>query len=681
MGEMLKQSWESSWYIYLCMIGVSVLGICFVFQLERYASDFKNAFLNLQKDQNLRKRVRDSFSTDTDENVPLFSKDILQRIFEEYRKERINVAKATDHSSYVAIDDYFNINQLDEIGKSSFCELIPGTMTGLGILGTFLGLVIGISGFDTATTETITSSISDLLGGMGTAFLTSISGVFLSLLFSYIHKMAYNHAKRYLECFVDAFHDQNLDGYDNNAESQLLGFQEQQTFYQSQQTELLKSFAVVVSDAVSSSISSTMKTELTPIFNRMEQTIEMFGRFASSQQKEGLDKVVQEFIRCMNESLKGQFEELGHTIESLCEWQRNSVLQMQKIVDGICDTSTEIEKINTICKQTVEEMNSFVTRLNELQAKINEETELARQQIEKGNEINDRQASYIDKLVESQSSIGDLAEHVRTQAEAVQQSLDLISDHCKSQLDSLNNAANKNMEALADSTKVLVEHSHQQLQSLASTAQNEMQLLSETAASLSEENHNQLLALTNASSEQLEKLTTAANTVMQNSQQQISAAIEATQAQSESLMEATNDFVDFVKQEHDTLVDAVSKEVSGLANFSANTITQLQNATAGMETSAKLLDKNLDSVLERTFTSFDQNLADISQHLSGTIADVRDATDALPQVLNESHKQYKDVLTQLVRDTQNYSTVMQQLTAAISNKLTTLNNSEEGYRQ
>ena len=76
------------------------------------------------------------------------------------------------------------------------------------------------------------------------------------------------------------------------------------------------------------------------------------------------------------------------------------------------------------------------------------------------------------------------------------------------------------------------------------------------------------------------------------------------------------------------LVEAVDKEVSGLSNFAGQTTSEIQSATAGMENAAKLLDKNLDDVLDRTFTSFDSSLTDISQHLSGTIADVRDTTEA-----------------------------------------------------
>lgn len=65
---------------------------------------------------------------------------------------------------------------------------IPNILVGLGILGTFAGLTYGISDSSFETTEEIKSSIDNLLTGMGTAFITSIWGMGLSLLYGYILK-------------------------------------------------------------------------------------------------------------------------------------------------------------------------------------------------------------------------------------------------------------------------------------------------------------------------------------------------------------------------------------------------------------------------------------------------------------------------------------------------------------
>lgn len=659
--------------IYAFMIFFVGYGLYHIINLSKYQKDFSTASQKIKADPQAVFDLQEYLNGNSTEQNHFFLSKALNEKLEEYQSAFQRTKNTSFAAPFVDITDFFNGEFLDELGHTGFCELVPGTMTGLGILGTFVGLVLGVGGFDTSTTDAVMVSITHLLGGMSTAFLTSIVGVLLSLLFSHFYKMYHDSADESLEDFVTAFHDNNLDGSSNNAENQLLG-------YQQQQTELMKNFATVVSEAVSTSIANTMRTELVPIFDEMKSTVKEFSEIASQQQKDGLNQVVQEFIRCMNESLRGQFDELAATIQKTCEWQKASTEQMQKIVDSICDTSNEIEKVNAVSHQTVEEMNGFVTLLKEYQEKLHSEAELIQQQIANSNEISERQANYLDKLVESESRVADLADNVKKEADAAQQAVDMLSDHCKDQISGIVDAAKQDMDALAASTKVLTEASHSQMETLAQTAESEMQLLSNTAAQLSEENHKQLMELTKASSEQMSVISEAANNVMQNSKQQIEEAIKATQAQSDALMQATNDFSDFVQQEHKKLVEAVDKEVSGLSNFAGQTTSEIQSATAGMENAAKLLDKNLDDVLDRTFTSFDSSLTDISQHLSGTIADVRDTTEALPHVIRESQKQYEAVLAKLTSQTQTYLDAMEKLTALVEQKAPAVAD-EEGNRQ
>lgn len=64
---------------------------------------------------------------------------------------------------------------------------IPSALTGLGVLGTFVGLVAGLAGLDTEalrenTTSIDVKSLLSLLDGAGTAFITSVVGILFSLL-------------------------------------------------------------------------------------------------------------------------------------------------------------------------------------------------------------------------------------------------------------------------------------------------------------------------------------------------------------------------------------------------------------------------------------------------------------------------------------------------------------------
>ena len=56
-------------------------------------------------------------------------------------------------------------------------EALPGMLTGIGILCTFLGLAVGIFGLDPTDADHLTQGVKKLLGGMSLAFLTSIAGI------------------------------------------------------------------------------------------------------------------------------------------------------------------------------------------------------------------------------------------------------------------------------------------------------------------------------------------------------------------------------------------------------------------------------------------------------------------------------------------------------------------------
>ena len=62
---------------------------------------------------------------------------------------------------------------------------LPGVFTTIGVLGTFLGIFFGLQDFNTTDIE---NSIPSLLEGLKSAFLTSIIGIFLSILFNKLMK-------------------------------------------------------------------------------------------------------------------------------------------------------------------------------------------------------------------------------------------------------------------------------------------------------------------------------------------------------------------------------------------------------------------------------------------------------------------------------------------------------------
>ena len=77
-----------------------------------------------------------------------------------------------------------------EVSNHRYLESIPNLFTTVGVLGTFIGISIGLWNFDT---ENIDGSITNLLVGLRAAFFTSIVGIILSIIFSkWIDAISFN---------------------------------------------------------------------------------------------------------------------------------------------------------------------------------------------------------------------------------------------------------------------------------------------------------------------------------------------------------------------------------------------------------------------------------------------------------------------------------------------------------
>ena len=104
--------------------------------------------------------------------------------------ETIDIETEGGKRTNIPASEYFNDISVCKCNKLNLRMLDTGssTLVGLGLLGTFLGLTLGISNFDSSDTVHINKSIQGLLAGMGTAFLTSLLGMSFSIVLTFIDK-------------------------------------------------------------------------------------------------------------------------------------------------------------------------------------------------------------------------------------------------------------------------------------------------------------------------------------------------------------------------------------------------------------------------------------------------------------------------------------------------------------
>lgn len=184
------------------MEAVIFLGVAFgVLPVTNYSRAFQSAMENIDA-----AAVDRSGSTWAiiEKLEDFFRQRTLDTIFYEYQAK----VKGQRESGQILsdIDDYINEEALALHSWQSIVTQIPGTLTGLGLLGTFVGLIIGIQGIEFTSVNMALLSVQSLLSGIQIAFYTSIAGVILSLMFNILYRLAWNTMVRQLGLFSSEFH-------------------------------------------------------------------------------------------------------------------------------------------------------------------------------------------------------------------------------------------------------------------------------------------------------------------------------------------------------------------------------------------------------------------------------------------------------------------------------------------
>jgi hypothetical protein len=205
-------------------LSILVITGFFIFFIKNFYKKIKHVkddLLNANKLFDFNENHRDKFYNSFDTiNKSLIENLTFSHSWHEF-KEHIIYPSDSDIQSGIATkfviknsiqpDFFFNDECIieDKIDLR-FIDSIPGKLTGLGILGTFVGLTIGIAGathalgsLESSNSENLTSTLITLLQGASLAFVTSVLGISFSMIFSVLEKREINNLKKSLRTFVD----------------------------------------------------------------------------------------------------------------------------------------------------------------------------------------------------------------------------------------------------------------------------------------------------------------------------------------------------------------------------------------------------------------------------------------------------------------------------------------------
>lgn len=106
----------------------------------------------------------------------------------------------------VPAEVFFNTQVLvDTPLNTEFFRHLPGILTGIGIIGTFSGLIQGLSGFEpTGSAEAVKASLGGLMEGVREAFVASVTAIGMAMLITLDEKRALNLRYKQVEQLTQA---------------------------------------------------------------------------------------------------------------------------------------------------------------------------------------------------------------------------------------------------------------------------------------------------------------------------------------------------------------------------------------------------------------------------------------------------------------------------------------------
>lgn len=266
----------------------------------------------------------------------------------------------------------------------------------LGILGTFLGIFLGLMGFDTSD---IQESVPKLLEGLKIAFFTSIAGMGVAISL-YIYQK-FNPIKsgddvgelEYIKEKIDKL-DQ-LDKLDSLSYLEMLkALYHQKSIDTASQESLaeLKSINKNI-ERYNASMQDLLLASFEQILVSLKRATEEIARGASVEIVNALEKVIKDFNQNLNDQFGDNFKELNAGVHNLITWQNNykssiesSEKSLKLCVDSISSSKDTLEliaskndEITGVYRDLSFIINTYANQIKTLNALLSEFSTLGEQ--------------------------------------------------------------------------------------------------------------------------------------------------------------------------------------------------------------------------------------------------------------------------------------------------------------
>lgn len=505
---------------------------------------------------------------------------------------------------------------------SKFTAYTPNLLTSIGILGTFVGIVIGLMAFDP---KDIDNSISLLLDGLKTAFITSLVGMGSSIVYKMLsttpflnRNSAGANGKDVGPQLVASLQRQNEQLEDlrkaivGDEESSIAGqlklfrgdARDRGDETKKHLTHSAKSLETIVD--VAEKQQNVFEQFSAELWKQLETFAEMLSKSATEQVINALKEVISDFNEKLTEQFGENFKALDASVKKLVEWQDNYRVQLEQMgeqyeqgVQAITQTEASITHIS-------EESKSIPVAMGELRQVL----EINQHQIDELDRHLDAFVQVKDKAVEA---VPVIRQQIETMTSGVADSTKMLTEGLVSSGEKMQSTIAIGIEEFENNVQRLSGNLTSTSDTLTEQTENIRDQLQDTVKDLNDNNRNMVETMVNGAKELADDTSTmnklikkAGQQIQQDTaevQQQVASSIDQMQRRLESTME---EVFQAQTREMNRALDGVTSAVK----------TAVERTGDGVNTQISMIDEAMQKEIERVMNEMGQALARITNQFT-----------------------------------------------------------------
>ncbi len=504
----------------------------------------------------------------------------------------------------------------------------PNLLTSMGILGTFIGIVVGLMGFDPSD---IDHSITNLLQGLKTAFITSLAGMGGSIVFKVLSTLpvfsatrttpaskdigpALVHAMEEQAKRLEALRRAVAGDEESSLAGQLKLFRGDVNDHARQTQQKLREGMeqLTVLRELSQARRKHFEQFADKLWRQMEAFGEMLSKSATEQVINALKEVIVDFNKNLTEQFGDNFKALDASVKRLVDWQENYRRQLEQMQ---AQYQQGVEAI-TATEAAVAHISEESRNIPVVMERLGEVVRVNQHQIDELDRHLEAFAQTRDRAVEAVPEIRARLEEIST---AVTDSTTVLNENLRNMAALLSDSYTHLSEQVVSMT--------QSAQQLGAQLQKDTAELQERVAEAIDQMQQRLHATIDEvleaqareTNRALEGLTTAVKTAVQRTGDGVNTQLEAIDQMQQRLHATIDEVLEAQARETNRALEGLTTAVK----------TAVQRTGDGVNTQLEVIDQAMQREVERVMNEMGQALARISHQFTTDYSQLVAAMDRI----------------------------------------------------